>query len=456
MSKRSLAGAVTQSAKTSDWGCGPVKPIALLLCAFARLASAESSGAHCQSPPNAGLSLVETISRALEREPECKKNEAFLFNLGQKLNQVRQYSEAVDRLEAAILLNPTHWGAHLEYAIALEGMGDTASVDGILHNLLAVEEIAPPLKRQIKAQLEKRQSSIGPNTAKRTVLGMAAGYDDNLMGAARVSSFDLTLPSGRVPVSLAEADQAKGGRFVRLNFEHEGFVPEKSSDKTWSYTVNANYRLSPDYTPANFGIFQFILERSHTGHEGIYASGGVLLMQSPTGALLRHYKLGTGYDALGIVGACRLRLGSELERRSYPSVDALNGHYLGGMSYLACPAQGFQAQIRFGRDDPEYDIRPGASQNQYILRLSKNTTWGPGNLVTEMELYRQEDQRGYSPLLENNLKRTINRTLYRLEYRTQISDLGPYVGIEHVDQNANLPLFHITNQVIYVGVRAVW
>ena len=73
-----------------------------------------------------------------------------------------------------------------------------------------------------------------------------------------------------------------------------------------------------------------------------------------------------------------------------------------------------------------------------------------------MEYYRQEDQHGYSPLLENNLKRNINKTLYRLEYRTQIADLGPYIGIEYVDQNANLPLFRVSNQVIYAGVRAVW
>ena len=436
---------------------GPLKTAALLLiCTLVRFARADDGVNHCQFATQPDTAILESISLALEQEPHCKKNQAFLFGLGQKFNQTRQYSEAVDRLEAAILLDPNHWEAHLEFAIALEGMGDTTSVDGILRNLLAIEEIPTPLKRQIKAQLEKRQISIGQVTAKRTVIGMIAGYDDNLMGATHVSSFDLTLPAGRIPVRLGDDDRPKGGNFVRLNFEHEGFVPETGSDKTWSYTINANYRFSPDYTPANFGLFQLIVERGASKREGIYTSGGALLMQSAAGASLRHYKLGTGYDLPKTGVSCRLRLGSKFERRAYPSTDALNGYYVGGMSFIACPALGIQAQIRFGRDEPEYDKRPGGSQNQYVMRISKNTTWGQNNLVSEMEYYRQEDQHGYSPLLENNLKRNINKTLYRLEYRTQIADLGPYIGIEYVDQNANLPLFRVSNQVIYAGVRAVW
>lgn len=458
MSKRSLVGTLSHCARFRCWRHSLAGLIAalLLLWGLDNPASADDGGGGCDFPASPGLSLTEIISLALEREPGCKKNEEFLFSLGQKLNQGREYSEAIDRLEAAILLNPSHWAAHLEYAIALEGIGDTVSVDGILRNLLTVEKIGASLKGQIKAQLEKRQTVVGPNLVNRTTLGLVAGYDDNLKGAARVSSFDLTLPAGRIPVTLGEDSQPKAGRFMRLSFEHEGYVRQGGGDQALSYAIHANYRLSPEYSQANFGLIQLMLERSHAEHKGVYYSGGVLLMQAPDGALLRHYKLGAGYDAQGLSGPCRIRGGADLERRSYPDTDALNGYYLGGMSYLACPSLGFQAQVRFGQDRPEYDNRPGGIQNQYTMRLSKNTTWGPGNLVAEIEYYRQEDQRGYSPLLENNLRRIINRSLYRLEYRTQIADLAPYVGIEHVDQSANLSLFRIANQVIYVGIKAVW
>lgn len=427
-----------------------------LICVLVRQASADGGVMDCGIPQAPGSSLALQISDALQRESGCIKNAGFLFDLGQKLNKSRQYAEAIDRLEAAILLDPRNWWAHLEYAIALEGVGDSASVDGILRNLLLVEEISPDLRQQIRAQLDKRQASLGPVLANRTQLGVVAGYDDNLLGAARVSSFDLTLPAGRVPVTLGQESRPKAGRFLRLNLEHEASLPVGSAGKLWSYSINANYRLSPDYSSSNFGLVQFSVERGNGAREGAYTNFGFVSMQAPAGALLRYYKLGAGYEALGFNALCRLRAGGELEYRNYPNGNTLNGRYLGGVSYAVCPALGFQAQMRIGQDNPEYDIRAGSTQNQYSLRLGKNTTLGSGNLVTELEFYRQEDQRGFSPLLENNLKRTINRTLYRIEYRSQKSELGPYIGIEHVDQSANLALFRVSNQVIYVGMRTVW
>jgi tetratricopeptide (TPR) repeat protein len=143
---------------------------------------------HCQFATQPDTAILESISLALEQEPHCKKNQAFLFGLGQKFNQTRQYSEAVDRLEAAILLDPNHWEAHLEFAIALEGMGDTSVTASAQPARNRRNSLFPKAPNQNNRKRQPHQV-----TAKRTVSAVA-GYDDNLMGATHVSSFDLTLP----------------------------------------------------------------------------------------------------------------------------------------------------------------------------------------------------------------------------------------------------------------------
>lgn len=417
---------------------------------------AQAQSAACQFDWGQEGTPERVINKALELESACKKDEAFLFAFGQRLNVVHLYAEAADRLEGVLLLNPDHWAAQLEYAISLEGMGDALSAEGVLKNLADNPDVGETLKQQIRAQLDKHRLFVAGRKATRTQFGFITGYDNNLMGGARVSQFDLTLPGGRIPVTLSDESRPQGGWFGRLDLSHDGYFVE-SADKVWSYTLTGNYRYSPENAQANFGLINLLVERGSEQLQGFYTGGALLQLQTPSGSLLRQYQLSSGYDFTAPSSAtCRFRLAGDVQRRAYPGADVLNGYYSGIAGYWSCPAWGVQAQIRLGQDRAEYDKRPGGMQDQYGLRVGKNTTIGSGVLAAEVDVYHQEDHRGYSPLLEDNLKRNISRVMYRLEYRKMLSGVGPYAGVEVMEQDSNLPLFRISNRVFYIGIRSMW
>ena len=78
-------------------------------------------------------------------------------------------------------------------------------------------------------------------------------------------------------------------------------------------------------------------------------------------------------------------------------------------------------------------------------------------LKTQLNLWRQTDQMGYSALLSNNAPRRINRGTLRLEYQWNLTRLHvPYVAFEQTLQRSNLTLFKSQNAVIQFGVLVGW
>ena len=69
---------------------------------------------------------------------------------------------------------------------------------------------------------------------------------------------------------------------------------------------------------------------------------------------------------------------------------------------------------------------------------------------------RQQDQAGYSPLLDNQATRALWRHAYRTELRWQAGPLKPYLGLEWLDQHSNLSLFELKSRVITLGLRSSW
>lgn len=131
----------------------------------------------------------------------------------------------------------------------------------------------------------------------------------------------------------------------------------------------------------------------------------------------------------------------------------LDGRYTGLAGQTFCSERGIQLHWRLGRDTPIDVTRPGAAQAQASLRLSKSTPMGAANLTLEAEFSLQKDSAGYSPLLESNTARRIQRNAWRLEYRWPMGKLNPYLGFEWLEARANLPLFDVRNRLVTLQLR---
>lgn len=400
------------------------------------------------SDPVAALKALQAL------ELDCQKDAPFLYTLGRLLNQQGRYSDAIDRLEGALLYRPDHWPTQLEYAIALEGVGDHSSAMALLKSL----QQNPALDADTQQQLALLAGQTTPKNASKGygTYNLSAGYDDNLMGSTFHTEFSLTTPSGLLPVQLTADQQPQPGSFVRADLSYDGLLGAPNGAQ-WRYSLAGSYRNNPGAAQANIGQLNAALEYTTPGQSGPYLLGQHQTLQRGGNTALRQNQLGLGYDlAASTPAQCHQRLGIDLQLLDYPANTPFNGRYAGLISQTNCPAWGLQLQLRAGQDKPDQDNRPGGTQHQTSLKVSKRSPLNAGYLALEWEAARQQDQNGYSPLLDNNAPRVISRFAYRAEYRFMAGAISPYIGFEWLDQRANMPLFELTNGVLTVGMRSNW
>ena len=401
-----------------------------------------------------------SLEQLLDHEHACLANPGFLYTLGQQLNFAARYAEALDRLEAAIMLDPDLWRAQLEYAIALQGTGDEASARALLKQIESTESVPPDVRHELAALRARPAPPRMPSSpARRTLLGVSAGYDDNLIGVTRYDSLLLTLPSGSLPVTLDSASRPQGGSFARLEYMHEHLLVQTDAGN-WRGTVLGSYRWTPSLHEAAMGHIGLALQRAPEGDAGWY--GNLLYQQVNRGGAqsLWQMQAGLGVEQGGALpgmdGKCRARLGGEYYLTRYAQNHLFDGTYTGLLLQTACQSSGFLMQLRLGQDRPDAEGRPGGDQNQLSLRLGKSFALGPGWISGEYEYNQQNDRTGYSALLENNARREVRRHVLRTEYRWQSWGVTPYVGVDYLDQRSNIVLFSPRNLIVSVGLRHLW
>ena len=428
-------------------------------CLLGLLLSSHTLAAETTPPPlcdqlPTGQPLDTALATLRSLEPLCHKHPPFLYALGQLLNQAGQYDEAIDPLESALMYRPDHWPSQLEYAIALEGVGDRASALALLKALMQ----NPQVDAATQAQLAALQRSQPPTAASplQGRVNIAAGHDNNLLSNTYHTQFTITTPNGDLPVQLADNLRPRAGSFVRAEVSYDGLLANTASAQ-WRYMVSGSFRTTPNFSAADVAQLVAQVERTATGDHGLYIVGQHQTLQRASTTSVRQTQLGLGYDfAAGLTSNCSHRLGLDLQHLSYPTNTNLNGHYTGLVGATTCNTLGLQVQVRTGQDRPLENTRAGGAQQQTSLRISKRTLFNAADLALEWELSRQQDQTGYSLLLGNNARRNINRAIYRMEYRWQLGGYNPYVGMEWVNQHSNLNLFEFKNRVATLGVRTTW
>lgn len=396
------------------------------------------------------------VIRAHQQEGKCHHDADFLFAFGQLLSSEGLYDLAVDRLEGAIMRRPDHWPARIEYAIALEGAGDRSSAESLLAEL----ETDPALPEALRTELQVRRrlwqsESVSRKLLFRSSLTLLGGYDNNLLGSPRISSLSLTLPNGTLPVTLSPNNQPIEGSFARFDWRQDiRYINHDGS--YWNAVFAANLRYAPGHSETDFSLWGLGIERIAPGQHGPYIQMALQNLNTSSGDIYRLAGVGSGWDLNHQAYQCRSRLGLEAQYRYYPQNKTLNGQYAGLLSQASCPVSGWSIRLRTGLDHAEYDNRPGGDQWRAAAHVGKTTSWDRHQVSVDIDYEYQRDELGYSPLLENNLRRRINKTIYRIEYTHLNRQIEPVVGIEWLDQRSNIKLFATDTLMAYFGLRWLW
>ncbi len=390
----------------------------------------------------------------------CLDEPAYLAALGHQLNRRGRYQEASDYLERALMLAPDNTDAAIDYAIALTGIGDTASALSMLDALLDGAELPESLRTALARQ---RRELASPFTAagwmRRIRLGLRLGHDDNLLGAPNLSTLALTTASGVLQLPLADSYHARAGSYLRADLELDATL--QTGGGQW--TVHGAYlqREAPHVGEARYGQAHLAAEYSrYANGPGPYLGASVSSLRHPGGSLYDAEAIHAGIGipaAAGFLAPCSQRWGGEAQRRSYPANRVLDGRYLGLGAVLSCEgAIRWTASVRIGLDTAA-DQRPGGNQAQTELRLVGLYPMAYGTLLADLQSGSYRDREGYSALLENGLTRSLRRQSLVAEYQVPLGgDFHGAAGVEWVDQQANLSLFHFSSTGFYLALRKTW
>ena len=381
-----------------------------------------------------------------------------LLQQGRQALEAGQAEQAGLIFERILLEQPWRLGVWLDYALSLQQMGDNDSARAIYQSLLRQnppEHLVPWLKRQVRIT-----SPLIAGWQYAGAITMLAGHDSNLNRAPTASNLTLTMPSGALLVlPLSDTSRASAGtsRLMRLDWQA---ARQDAANGDWLVQAAFNTRLAPgsngqDYLQSSLGLSHGWMDRSAREYQAVLAAHNLQYAGKDIQRMLRAglYR-GQHWQANGQQTGCSISYGAEWEILTYPSIGELDGQYLGIAADLGCK-QGlaWQLLLRAGIDQADRQ-RPGGDQQRAELRGQLGGRLGAGKWLALGELAQLHDTGGYSPLLDNNAARNIQRWLLKLEYQHPLgARLHGLASAEAFRQHSNLPLFTLRGKAGWIGIR---
>ena len=431
-----------------------------LLWTSAALACPGDAGEALPAPER----LAEVDAELAALAQQCGDNPRYLAYRGAVLNAMGKPAEGGALLEQALLLDPELAGAQIDYAESLAALGDTAGAAALIKQVLSRPDVPALLRPQLERRLNALEAvqRTDPLNALRDAgegwrgigsVTFRLGHESNLNSAPARSALDLTIPGADAVLLLAPAFRERSGLAGILDATGQAVRSLEGGAALHLYG-EARIRASPEASDTNYQQAQVVGAYSHlleTG-EALFSVGsthleygGQYLYQATRLGLARDWQAPT----------CRPRLGVETEWRRYPAASVLEGQFyalgIGGACSLG-PSR-LAVTARAGEDYAQRD-RPGGDQRLADLRVVWVGPLRSGSVLADLILSAQRDSSGYSPLLENNAVRHIDRASLHLEYAHPLSAVWSLVATYDVTvQRSNLQLFDTSGRAVYLGIR---
>lgn len=409
--------------------------------------------------PDGSAPLTESLAAHARRldslAPQCDADPGFLAWRGAVLLGLGRVSEAAEALERALLLDPGHQGARLDYARALAAQGEAAAAGELLGQIAARPDLPAPVRDWLSAVLPAPTFAAGWQGGGS--LALWAGYDDNLNRASRLSSLALTLPDGELILPLAAGARARAGRFALADAQFQ-FRRGLAEGEALDLAGRAQLRATPGQRDLEQAQGEALLTwrtpAAAGGDWGLQLGAGEFRWAGET--LQRTLRVGLR-RAWEKQAACRPLAGVDLEARRHPAAAALDHRLFQAHAAWVCERERpWLAHFAVGREDAT--ARPGGSAWRIAARVLALWPLGGGDrLEAEARLSLRREDGGYSPLLGNGARLAAGALGLRLDWRRPLAaDWEFSAGFELETQRANLPLFSLARQAVMVGLVWRW
>ena len=401
----------------------------------------------------------QALALLLASENQGSGTPEYDYALGVLALEHGQYGLSQSALERVVLVSPNHAGAWLDLAFVSFKLGEIDNAQQIINHL--EENFNPPAALKDQLNQVKKQLNI-QKIVQHWHAGVVAsyGYVQNPNGGLTDGRFSLTPAGGTpIPVEVDASLQPKADHVTQLRanlyrtFEHEGGAES---------TLSSGVLVKSFVQQTDFNLFDALLSwdyRRPVLQEGVWT-----LNLNPT---LRTIVLGgdiLGYFTTLSAGltkqqqVCGWSGRLDIERRNYTQANYFNATtpWVGASVSCGLSRMIFGGGVRYGIDMAE-GARPGGNTqkveaNMYWRALvSDRVSLGLFGYVADYQ-----DEQGYSPLLDNNSRRTIRRFSQRAELAWQLPASRHWVlqaEVEHVNDTSNIPTSRIEDLQMLIGLR---
>ncbi|MBK7991594.1 MAG: tetratricopeptide repeat protein [Comamonadaceae bacterium] len=354
--------------------------LAALVCASSAGVAAQPAGRSLPLQAEAGAAVPDaarplacrTLNASLEallaEVAQCQTDAEFLAQLGFLLNAQGRYTEALDHLERALMLNPGLKGAQIDYAVALAGIGDYASALTLVQDLLADPTLPSGLVPVLQRQIENLSVSMNTGAATpdkplrvRGTAGVQVGYATNPLGSPNLSSLILTFPGLPVELPLDGSYLARPGSYGRADASLS-MRYDAGDDVLYDFFGGVQGFRSVLAESSRSQQAEFAVERMAGSNSlgngsspvAFYQGLSVLGLHTAAGVRYQSQILTAGVELPGLTGwqlfssdpapNCRSRVGFEAFNRELSSNRLLSGLYGGVSGQWRC----YPAKADFG------------------------------------------------------------------------------------------------------------
>jgi tetratricopeptide (TPR) repeat protein len=425
--------------------------LALLLLTLSQGLMAQQSCPDLQAYyPDNTPDWPRLVEQLIVLQPRCLESAEYYALLGAAELNSGYLDAALEALERALLMQPDHGGAAVDYAQALYISGQEFSALELNAQLLRRSDLPPDLGALLRQRQEIWQAQTRTH---RFVAEAALGYDNNLNGAPSRSDFTLTVPGDVIQLPLDEAFRPVSGSYANLRIG--GYYQRRGAARTHDLAYGVRTRQSES---ADTELLQA---------DWRYALGIPLrhyrweLATSSTHLLYGGSPLFTATDLrarlLKLNDVCQPLAEVATQHQAYHKQSIMAGVELGLTGGVECRVDErravFGIEAGLVRNQALKSARPGGDRDGWILRLAWQQVIGRGFLNSQFSLATLEDARGYSALLANGARREIYSRQLRVQYlRPLQQNLTLQFNLSHQRQGSNLAPFENRGTAADIGL----